>query len=343
MVVDDSVVMRQMLTAILQEDPTIQVIAQAPDPLVAKELLKQHSPDVITLDVEMPHMSGLEFLEKIMTLKPTPVVMISSLTIRGAEATLHALELGAVEYVAKPTADLQNNLPVLAEEIRRKVHVAARARVRPLFRKQHPQAAAKMANTAMRAGEKIIAIGSSTGGVEAVTQILTNLPADCPPILITQHMPATFTTSFAQRLNSLCALTVKEAEQGDRIVPGHVYIAPGNFHLELARQGSDYICKIHQEPAVSGHRPSVDVLFKSVAVVAGRQAVGCILTGMGRDGADGMLAMKRAGATNYGQDEATSVVYGMPKAAFDIGAVDKQYPLKELAPHILEAARSKAL
>lgn len=342
-VVDDSALMRQMLAELLNGAGDIEVVASAPDPYVAREFIKQHSPDVVTLDVEMPRMDGLSFLEKIMTLRPMPVVMVSSLTAKGAEATLRALELGAVDYVAKPQIDLQKGMQALADDIRTKVRIAAKSKVRP-YTGGARQAVDKSKNVPSAASfgssEKIIAIGASTGGVEAITELLTAMPPDGPAVMITQHMPEKFTASFASRLNSICQMTVLEGTHGARLLPGHAYIAPGGFHMELDRSGANYVCKIHQEAPVSGHRPSVDVLFRSVARAAAKNAIGVILTGMGRDGAEGMLVMRQAGAFNYGQDEATSVVYGMPKAAFENGAVEKQLPLKDIAPAILEMLKA---
>lgn len=340
-VIDDSALIRQLLTDILNGAPDIEVVAQAPDALIARDLIKKHNPQVITLDVEMPHMDGLTFLEKMMSLRPMPVIMVSTLTAKGAEATLRALELGAVDYVTKPQTDLHKSLGALTEEIRNKVRIASRARVRPLTQKPSAPPVgiatasivpkAKPQAAAFASTQKIIAIGSSTGGVEALTEILTHLEADLPAIVITQHMPEKFTASFAQRLNNLCAITVKEAENGDKLMSGHAYIAPGGHQLEIERAGGQFACKVTQDPPVSGHRPSVDVLFRSVARAAGRSALGVILTGMGRDGADGLLAMRNAGAQTLGQDEASCVVYGMPKAAFELKAVEKQLSLTQIA------------
>lgn len=341
LVVDDSSLMRQVLTELLNGVPDIKVVSQAPDPYVASDMIKLYSPDVMTLDVEMPRMDGLSFLEKIMTLHPMPVVMVSTLTAKGAEATMRALELGAVDYVTKPTTDLRKNLSELAEDIRSKVRMAAKARVRAYRPGAHPVVTEKKAPATVAvpvvAGGTLIAMGSSTGGVEAVTQVLTQMPENCPPILITQHMPEKFTASFAQRLNAICKITVEEAAQtGTKLQAGHAYIAPGGYHMELSRVGANYIYKTNQEPAVSGHRPSVDVLFRSVAHTAGANAIGVILTGMGKDGAAGLLEMRKAGAPTFGQDEATCVVYGMPKVAFDIGAVEKQLGITQMAAGILE-------
>jgi two-component system, chemotaxis family, protein-glutamate methylesterase/glutaminase len=334
LVVDDSAFVRQILTEILSSDPQIEVVGAAPDPLYAREMIKSLNPDVVTLDIEMPRMDGLAFLEKIMTLRPMPVVMISSLTQKGADAALRALEMGALDYVAKPTVGLGEGFAALKEEIVGKVKAAAKARVRPL-------AAERSAVVRLSPGprysssEKIVAVGASTGGVEALQTLLTAFPADAPAILVTQHMPALFTKGFASRLNQFCAMTVSQAEDGERVLPGHVYIAPGGQHLELARSGANYVCRLGDQPPVSGHRPSVDVLFRSVAQAAGADAVGIILTGMGKDGATGLLEMRRAGASTIGQDEASCVVYGMPKAAHDCGATEVELPLGKISQQVL--------
>ncbi len=322
LVVDDSATMRGIITSVLQRDPGIEVVGSAGDPFEAREAIKQLSPDVLTLDIEMPRMSGIEFLEKVMRLRPMPVIMVSTLTQAGASVTVEALELGAVECVAKPDFD------GLVE----KVKSAASARLRPLGERLRPAAP----SAGYRLGNKILAIGSSTGGVEALLTVLTSFPANCPPTLITQHMPATFTSSFAARLDKACAPTVVEATDGAPILPGHIYIAPGGVaHLEATGTTAPR-CRLVESPPVSGHRPSVDVLFTSVARVYGARAVGVILTGMGRDGAQGLLAMRNAGAHTLGQDESTSVVYGMPKVAFEIGAVERQKPLSKIATAALD-------
>lgn len=343
LVVDDSALIRQLLTSLLNEAPDITVVAQAPDPIVAREMIKQHNPDVITLDIEMPQMDGLTFLARIMAVKPLPVIMVSTLTAKGADATMQALQLGAVDYVTKPQTDLKNALDELKEEIHTKIRVASKARVRaPVAQYREVKAEQKVpASPAMQASERIIAIGSSTGGVEAVTEILTHLPAEFPAIMITQHMPEKFTTSFAQRLNSLCQLNVQEAQPNMPVKAGNVYIAPGNYHMELSRSGAQYVCKIGQADPVSGHRPSVDVLFRSVALLAGRKATGVILTGMGRDGADGLLTLRKAGAYTIGQDEGSCVVYGMPKAAFELGAVEKQLGITQVAGFLQEIIKGR--
>jgi two-component system chemotaxis response regulator CheB len=347
LIVDDSALVRQMLTQILSSDPAITVVGAAPDPLVARDMIKALNPDVLTLDIEMPRMDGLVFLEKIMTLRPMPVLMISSLTQKGADTALRALEMGAVDYVAKPTIGLADGFAAISGEIVSKVKAAARARVRPAAQSSAaPGGAAaavrSMAHTGYSSSEKLIAIGASTGGVEALHTVLAAFPADAPAILVTQHMPPLFTQSFAQRLDQHCAMTVTQAKDGERVLPGHVYIAPGSHHLELARSGANYICRLHDHAPVSGHRPSVDVLFQSVARAARADAVGIILTGMGKDGSAGLLAMRQAGASTIGQDEASCVIYGMPKAAHDCGATEIELPIGKITEQTLHRCRATA-
>lgn len=335
-IVDDSALIRNMLTDILNSDPSIQVLGAAADPYQARELIKETNPDVITLDVEMPKMDGLTFLDKIMRLRPTPVIMISSLTQKGADATLRALEMGALDYVAKPQIGLQSGIEALAGEIITKVKSASKANLSMVKRKpvQNSQAHSSIK---YRTTEKIIAIGASTGGVEALSYILAEMPADCPAIAIAQHMPKNFTSSFAKRLNDQVLPSVAEAKHNARLLPGHVYIAPGDQHLVIAKSGADYICKLEDGPLVSGHKPSVDQMFYSVARAVGNNAIGVILTGMGKDGADGLLQMRNAGAKTLGQDEASSTIYGMPGVAQEIGAVEKQVSLSNMSTNILKA------
>lgn len=335
LIVDDSALIRQMLTSILSSDPEIEVIGSAPDPMVARQKIKALNPDVITLDVEMPKMDGLSFLEKIMRLRPMPVVMVSTLTQKGADTTIEALEIGAVDFVGKPTVDVQAGMEGLREELVAKVKTAARARVQargdgPVKVRQAKPGPGYMST------DKIVAIGSSTGGVEALRVVLSALPPDSPAILVTQHMPGQFTGRFAERLNGHAAVQIKEASDGERVIPGHVYIAPGDKHLKLARSGGNYLCKLEDGPLVSGHKPSVDVLFRSVAETAGPNSIGVILTGMGKDGAEGMLEMRNGGAVTIGQDEGTSLVYGMPKAAKQAGAVQIELALSKVADEILK-------
>jgi two-component system chemotaxis response regulator CheB len=338
LIVDDSAVMRQLLSTLLSADPEIEVVDTAPDPLVAREKIKALNPDVVTLDVEMPHMDGVSFLKKIMTLRPMPVVMISTLTQAGAEITLEALEIGAVDFIAKPTS-LGADVAALAAELQTKVKGAARTR---FATRTTAVAPAQHKRVSVHAHNKIVFIGASTGGVEALKVVLMGMPQDCPPILITQHMPPKFTDAFAQRLNRECAMKVSEARHDDVVEPGHVYIAPGSHHLKIVKHNLRYQCALSTEPPVSGHRPSVDVLFHSAAEVVGRAAVSTILTGMGKDGAAGMLEMRNAGAMTIGQDEASSLIYGMPRAAFERGGVMRQVPLTHVANAILEACDSDA-
>lgn len=327
LVVDDSAVMRQLMTAILSRDRGIEVVGTAADPYFARDKIKKLSPDVLTLDVEMPRMDGLMFLEKLMRGHPMPVVMVSALTEAGCETTLRALELGAVDFVTKPRLDVAERMAEVAQEIIEKVNAAAHARllVRPFTPPPRIQSAALL-----RTSDLVIAIGASTGGTEALKFLLASMPADAPGFVIVQHMPELFTRGFAERLDSLCAIRVKEAADGDRVLPGHALIAPGNHHMTLQRSGANYYVHVNGGPPVNHHRPSVDVLFNSCAESAGRNAIGIILTGMGADGARGLLEMKRAGARTIAQDESSSVVFGMPKEAIALDAVDHVLPLAEI-------------
>ena len=338
-VVDNSAVMRQLLSTLLAQDPEIEVVGTAPDPLVARDRIKMLNPDVLTLDVEMPHMDGVSFLRKIMTLRPMPVVMISTLTNAGAEVTLEALEIGAVDFIAKPVSNQAQELAALAIELQTKVKNAARTKIRARHTAPPP---AKPKREFVSSGEKIVLIGASTGGVEALKVVLMGLPASCPPILITQHMPPRFTAAFAERLNRECPMTVSEAKQDDIVQHGHVYIAPGSHHLELVRKGTGYACSLNEGPLMSGHRPSVDMLFRSALKLSPPKIVSVILTGMGKDGAEGMVELNKAGAITIGQDEHSSLIYGMPRAAFERGAVQHQFPLDHIADAILDACESKA-
>jgi len=337
LIVDDSALVRQLMTELLGSDPTLEVVGTAPDPYVAREKIKSLNPDVLTLDIEMPRMDGLSFLEKLMALRPMPVVVVSTLTQKGAEVALRALEMGAIDYVAKPLLNIRDGISALRDELVSKVKAAASARPQAARGAGSAQTVAlpSVVDYRLSTVGRIVAIGASTGGVEALHSVLTAMPADSPAILVTQHMPPGFTSSFAQRLDTLCAMSVSEATHGRPVMPGHVYIAPGGRHLELARSGAHYICQLQDGPPVSGHRPSVDVLFTSVAAAAGRNALGVILTGMGRDGAEGLLKMRMAGARTIGQDEASCVIYGMPGAAKAQGAVDQEMPLKTIPQGIL--------
>lgn len=334
--VDDSALVRSLMLEIINNQPDMEVVAVAPDPLVARELIKQHNPDVLTLDVEMPRMDGLDFLERLMRLRPMPVVMVSSLTERNSEVTLKALELGAVDFVTKPKLGLRDGLLEYSELIADKIRAAAISRPKRIERNTVPVVRAQSLAGNFSTTEKLIMIGASTGGTEAIRQVLEPMPANCPAIMITQHMPAGFTRSFVNRLDGLCAMQVHEAEDGQRVLPGHVYLAPGGVaHMKLARSGANYVVKLEDSDPVNRHRPSVDVLFKSAAEVAGRNAVGVILTGMGKDGAQGLLAMKHAGSATFAQDEASSVVFGMPREALLVGATDIALPLSQISERLL--------
>ena len=345
LIVDDSAVVRQMLSEILASDPGIEVVGTAADPLLAREKIKRLAPDVITLDVEMPRMDGLAFLENLMRLHPLPVVMISSLTERGADTTLQALSLGAVDFVSKPKLDVARGLQDYAEEIITKVKTAARSRVRTLSRPVVPQVrldpatAPKPRSIQFRTTDRLIAIGASAGGTEALRVVLEGMPADAPAVVLTQHLPATFSTAFAERLDKHSAMSVREATDGEAVLAGHAYLPPGGKHLRIIRDGARWRCRIDDGPAVNRHKPAVDVLFRSVAESAGANAIGAILTGMGDDGARGLLELKNAGAPTLVQDEATSVVWGMPGAAFKLGAASEQLPLERIAERLLALSR----
>jgi two-component system chemotaxis response regulator CheB len=336
LIVDDSALIRSVLTEIVSSQPDMEVVGTAPDPLVARDLIKKTNPDVLTLDVEMPKMDGLDFLERLMRLRPMPVLMVSSLTERGSEITMRALELGAVDFVTKPKISIQTGMREYADLIADKIRAAARARVKA--RTVHaggPATVLPQLRNPLTSSEKLIIIGASTGGTEAIREFLMQMPSDCPGILIAQHMPEGFTTSFARRLDSLCKISVSEAHGDERILPGHAYIAPGHSHLLLSRSGANYVTKIEQTDPVNRHRPSVDVLFRSAAQAAGKNAVGVILTGMGKDGAAGMLEMKVAGAHNFAQDEASCIVFGMPREAIAIGATHEVGALSALPAMVL--------
>jgi two-component system chemotaxis response regulator CheB len=350
LVIDDSAVMRRLLTEILNSDPAIEVVGTAPDPYVARDKIKALNPDVLTLDVEMPRMDGLAFLRNLMRLHPMPVVMCSSLTQKGADVALEALALGAIDFVAKPVVDVTHGTLEVADEIIAKVKVASRAHVRALAGIPNLQVAERLdagavlpkrsAPTQFMTTDRIVAIGASTGGTEAIKEVLMRLPPDVPGIVITQHIPKAFSGAFAQRMDSLCGLSVCEARDGQPILAGHAYIAPGDQHLLVVRNGARYQCQLNDGALVNRHRPSVDVLFRSVAQCAGRNAIGVMLTGMGRDGAEGMKEMREAGASTIAQDENTSVVWGMPGAAWEIGAAQSLHPLTQIAGRIAELAKS---
>ena len=350
-VVDDSALVRSLLAEIINRQPDMECVGAAADPLIAREMIRELNPDVITLDVEMPRMDGIDFLGKLMRLRPMPVVMVSTLTERGADVTLRALELGAIDFVAKPKIGVADGLKLLAQDITDKVRIASKARMhRAPSQSQTNATAAAGADSARPVApaltigrlstEKIIFIGASTGGTEATKEVLMNLPADCPAVVITQHMPPGFTKSYAARLDGLCRMSVAEARDGERILPGHAYIAPGGFHLSVERSGANYIARVVDGDPVNRHKPSVEVLFKSAARVVGPNALGLMLTGMGADGASAMKEMRDAGSYNLAQDEASCVVFGMPREAIAAGAVHEVLPLTQIAAKLIERLRS---
>lgn len=359
LVIDDSALVRQILVEILKAAHDIEVVGTASDPFVARERIKETNPDVLTLDVEMPRMDGITFLANLMRLRPMPVVMVSSLTERGAETTLKALELGAVDFVSKPKVDVGGTLADFSEEILTKIRTAAGARVLARSGCVHPvvprhtadaiipaatatsaAATASPVRRMLRTTERIIAVGASTGGTEAIREFLVGLPADCPAIVIAQHIPAAFSGPFTRRMDSLSRLSVCEPHDGQYIMPGHAYIAPGGKHLLVERDGARYRCRLNDGPPVNRHCPSVDVLFRSVAQNVGPNAVGVILTGMGDDGARGLKEMRDAGAPTIAQDEASSVVWGMPGAAVKLGAVGEILPLNKVAEAVMRLAET---
>lgn len=344
LVVDDSALVRSLLAEIINRQKDMECVGTANDPLIAREMIRELSPDVLTLDIEMPRMDGIDFLGRLMRLRPMPVVMISTLTERGAEVTMKALELGAVDFVAKPRIGVADGLSELSVQIVEKVRIAAAAHIKRASAPSPLAAATSTAPISARAPvasigrlstEKLICIGASTGGTEAIKEILTRLPADSPGIVITQHMPPGFTTSFAARLNSLCQITVQEAVNGGRILPGHAYIAPGGKQFRVDRSGANYVAVVEDGELVNRHKPSVEVLFKSAASVVGRNAFGVMLTGMGNDGARAMREMKDAGSYNFVQDEASCIVFGMPREAILHGAADEVLPLADIAPALI--------
>jgi two-component system, chemotaxis family, protein-glutamate methylesterase/glutaminase len=342
-VVDDSALVRSLLSEIINREPDMECVGAAADPLVAREMIRDLNPDVITLDVEMPRMDGIDFLSKLMRLRPMPVLMVSTLTERGADVTLRALELGAIDFVAKPKIGVADGLRLLAQDITEKIRIAARAHV-----KRAPtvvagavpaRASAPVASLGRLSTEKIVFIGASTGGTEATKDVLVNLPHDAPAVMITQHMPPGFTKSYAARLDGLCRISVAEAVDGERVLPGHAYLAPGGFHLSVERSGANYVARVRDGDPVNRHKPSVEVLFKSAARVVGPNALGVMLTGMGADGALAMKEMRDAGSYNLAQDEASCVVFGMPREAIAAGAAHEVLPLAQIAQHLLERLR----
>lgn len=334
LIVDDSATARAVLHDILDAEPSIEVVGTASDAYIARDKIVELRPDVVCLDVEMPRMDGITFLKRLMHYMPIPVVMVSSLTQSGAKTTLEALEAGAVDFVPKPHSHIYDGKDEMRDELIAKIKSASKAKVR-----QHILRDMAQANTTSLAEttNKILAIGASTGGTEALKDVLMGLPRNAPGTVIVQHMPANFTGPFAERLNSLCAMEVREAKNGDSITPGVALIAPGDYHMVVRRSGARYYVEIGSGDKISGHRPSADVLLNSVAKIAGANAIGVILTGMGGDGARGLLAMRNAGAKTLGQDEASCVVYGMPKVAYEMGAVERQLPLDKIAQGIIDS------
>ena len=354
LVIDDSALVRKLLTEMLGKAPGIEVIGTASDPFIARERIKQLNPDVITLDVEMPRMDGITFLENLMRLRPMPVVMVSSLTQHGADVTFRALELGAIDFVAKPKIDVAGSLVNYADELIAKVQMAASARVSPRSASRPPPPAeietrhsadavlpAGNNRRVLRTTDRVIAIGASTGGTEAIREVLELLPADAPAVVISQHIPAAFSKPFAERMNRCSPMAVCEAQDGQYILQGHVYIAPGDQHLMVERDGARYRCRLSDGPPVNRHRPSVDVMFRSVAQNVGPNAIGVILTGMGDDGARGLKEMLDAGASTIAQDEASSVVWGMPGAAVKLGGAQHVFPLHRIPREVLQLAGDK--
>ncbi|MBS1141032.1 MAG: response regulator receiver modulated CheB methylesterase [Proteobacteria bacterium] len=340
LVVDDSALMRGLLSQMINLAPDMEVVGAAPDAQSAREMIKALNPDVLTLDVQMPKMDGLEFLERLMRLRPMPVVMVSSYTEAGSDTTLKALELGAIDFIGKPKADGERSMENYAEELVDKIRAAKGARLRRAMTGQGGaivKPASAPAKSGLGASGKIIFVGASTGGTEAIKDFLLGIPADCPPILIVQHMPESFTASFARRLDTLCAPRVIEAKGNEKVEPGTVYIAPGHSHMMIRRGTAGFLTELAATAPVNRHRPAVDVLFDSAATLVGRKAIGVILTGMGKDGAQGLLRMRQAGARTFGQDELSCVVYGMPREAFLVGAVEEQCSLDEMARRVLAA------
>lgn len=345
LIIDDSALIRKVLTGILNSSSNIEVVGTAPDPYIAREKIKQLNPDVLTLDVEMPKMDGISFLSNLMRLRPMPVLMISSLTEKGADITLQALELGAIDFISKPKLDLAEGLKSYSDEILEKINTAAIANVRAraftnksIKEKYTADAVLKLTKPRkpFKTTEKIIAIGASTGGTEAIKEILVSLPGNTPGIVITQHIPESFSAPFAERMNKSSAMTVFEATDGQQILSGHVYIAPGDQHLVVERSGARYLCRLHNGPPVNRHRPSVDVMFRSISQNVGPNAVGVLLTGMGSDGALGLKEMHDAGSPTIIQDEKSSVVWGMPGEAYKLGAVDKVKSIELIANQIIK-------
>lgn len=342
LIIDDSSLVRNILNEGLSKDPGIEVVGTAPDPFIARDKIVSLRPDVLTLDVEMPKMDGVEFLRRLMPQYPLPTVMVSSLTTKGKQITMEALDAGAVDFVSKPTTDLARGLEGMMTELRTKIKIASTANVSHWKNKHHvlPSQRKRRTTTALaESTDKIIAIGASTGGTEAIRTVLETLPANSPGIIVVQHMPPGFTKMFADRLNALSALRVKEAETGDRIMTGSVLIAPGEQHLSVTRSGGIYKVNCQSGPKVNGHRPSVEVMFNSVAKHAGANVIGIMLTGMGADGAEAMVNMRNAGARTMAQDEKSSVVFGMPNEAYKRGGAERLVPLDNIAQEVIKLLR----
>ncbi len=341
LVVDDSSVIRSLLTQILSSDPEIEVVGTAPDPYIARDKLVALKPDLMTLDIEMPKMDGITFLEKVMEFFPTRVVIISSLSQKGSALALRALELGAIDVIEKPSMDVARSIESARQEWLTRIKSAARAKLLARSSLPQPKPVARKSTALSRTTHQVVAIASSTGGTEALKAVIPQLPSDFPGIVIVQHMPPVFTRTYAEHLQKLCSCEVKEAEQGDKVLPGRVIIAPGNYHMEIERSGGYYLVKLHQGPLLHGVRPAADILMKSVAEHAGANSVGVVLTGMGKDGAQGLLEMKNAGSYNIAQDEESCVVYGMPKMAVQSGGIDRTVPLKDIASHLVEIMNAR--
>ncbi len=336
LIVDDSALVREILATGLNSDPGIEVVGTATDPFNARDKLLRLKPDVMTLDVEMPKMDGVEFLHQLMPQYPIPVIMVSALTERGRKITLEALEFGAVDFVTKPKSDVANGLQRMMQALATKVKMAATANVSHWKHRQRPAAPApRQARPLSASTNHVIVIGASTGGTEAIREVLTRLPVNSPGVVITQHMPSGFTQMFAQRMDEVSAMQVKEAADGDSVIPGRVLIAPGGMHMSIVRSGGSYLVRCQDGPKVNGHKPSVEVLMRSAATALGPHAVGAMLTGMGGDGAKGLLAMRQAGARTLAQDEATCVVFGMPRVAWECGAAEQLVPLQKIADTVL--------
>jgi len=336
-VVDDSALVRKLLKEIIDSSDGFRVVGTARDPYEAREVIKAKNPDVITLDVEMPRMDGITFLSNLMRLRPMPVLMVSSLTERSADVTLRALDLGAVDYVSKPKEDLARSLPKYREELLRKLDVAARARVR----RTEKSASRRPVMTSVTTTFGMLGIGASTGGTEAIRHVLQQLPADAPGTVITQHIPKSFSGPFAKSLDGICAMSVREAQGGEEVKRGFVYVAPGDQHMVIKRSGARYFIRLDDGPNCKGHKPSVDVMFRSIAREVGKNAVCTLLTGMGSDGAEGLLEVRRAGGTTFAQDEASCVVYGMPREAARLEAADRVLSLNGMAEALLDAAQAR--